>query len=194
MPDVHRILLLGDSIRMSYQPYVARLLEGRANVVGPADNCQYSLYTLSSLTRWIEACGKPDIIHWNNGLHDAGHNPDWCPVQIPIDVYAANLAFVLNRLLAITPNVVWATITPVHPDRPFRDTEWSWRNTEIDEYNNVAKELMVSRGVPINDLHTLVWNDTAAFLCEDQLHLSDAGRQACAEAVTNSVSAYLPSR
>ena len=48
MSDLPKVLLLGDSIRMSYQPLVAQLLEGRATVVGPADNCQYSLYTLSS--------------------------------------------------------------------------------------------------------------------------------------------------
>ena len=48
---MQRVLLLGDSIRMSYQPLVSELLAGRAEVVGPADNCQYSLYTLSSLPR-----------------------------------------------------------------------------------------------------------------------------------------------
>ena len=42
MSDLPRVLLLGDSIRMSYQPHVAELLAGRAVVVGPADNCQYS--------------------------------------------------------------------------------------------------------------------------------------------------------
>ena len=194
MPDIPRILLLGDSIRMSYQPHVSKLLDNQAEVVGPADNCQYSLYTLSSLDRWIGELGKPDIVHWNNGIHDCGHNPARSPVQIPIDVYAANLAFILDRLIAITPNVIWATITPVHPDRPSRETEWSWRNAEIDEYNNVASELMMSRGVPINDLHTLVWNDTATFLSEDQLHLSEGGQQACARAVANSVSTFLASR
>lgn len=191
MPDVPKILLLGDSIRMSYQPHVAKLLDGRAEVVGPEDNCQYSLFTLSSLDRWIRKLGKPDIVHWNNGIHDSGHNPGRSPVQIPIDMYRANLELILNRLTDLTPNVIWATTTPVHPDRLFRETEWSWRNAEIDEYNCVASELMASRGVPINDLHTLVWSDTGTFLSEDQLHLSEAGQQACAKAVVNSVSTLI---
>ena len=46
MSGVPKVLLLGDSIRMSYQPYVACLLDGKAEVIGPTDNCQYSLYTL----------------------------------------------------------------------------------------------------------------------------------------------------
>lgn len=118
-----RVLLLGDSIRMSYQPQVAELLDDKAVVLGPADNCQYSLYTLSSLDRWIGELGAPDIIHWNNGIHDAGHNPARSPVQIPIEMYRANLEFILERLTDLSPAVIWATSTPVHPDRPFRNTE-----------------------------------------------------------------------
>lgn len=189
--DAPKVLLLGDSIRMSYQPDVARLLKGRADVVGPADNCQYSLYTLSSLPRWVEALGEPDIVHWNNGIHDAGHNPARSPVQMPVDMYRANLEFILNCLAQFTPNVIWATSTPVHPDRPFLDTEWAWRNEEIDRYNDVARELMERRGVPINDLHALVWQDMNALLGEDQLHLSEAGQEACAEAVVRSVAPFL---
>lgn len=191
MPDTPKILLLGDSIRMSYQSHVARLLDNRAQVVGPSDNCQYTLFTLSSLDRWIGDLGKPDIVHWNNGIHDAGHNPARSPVQIPIDMYRTNLEFILKRLAAVTPKVIWATTTPVHPNRPFRDTEWSWRNKEIDRYNAVARELMESHGVPINDLHALVWSNLSEFLSEDHLHLSEAGQKACAQAVADCVSRLL---
>ncbi|MDP6778185.1 MAG: GDSL-type esterase/lipase family protein [Candidatus Latescibacteria bacterium] len=191
MSDSPRLLLLGDSIRMSYQPHVARLLDGKAEVLGPADNCQYSLYTLSSLDRWIGALGQPDIVHWNNGIHDSGHNPNRSPVQIPIDMYRANLEFILDRLAAIANRIIWATITPVHPNRPFRETEWSWLNEEIDQYNAVARELMEARSVPIDDLHTLVRNNLDEFLSDDQLHLSEAGQEACAQAVVESVSPYL---
>ncbi|MDP6746334.1 MAG: SGNH/GDSL hydrolase family protein [Candidatus Poribacteria bacterium] len=191
MPKLPKVLLLGDSIRMSYQPHVARLLSDRAEVVGPADNCQYSLYTLSSLDGWITALGKPDIVHWNNGIHDSGHNPARSPIQIPIDVYRTNLESILDRLTALTPNVIWATITPVHPDRPFRETEWAWRNEEIDQYNEVARTLIESRGVLINDLHTLVWNNVSEFLSEDQLHLSDSGQEVCARAVVDCVATFL---
>ncbi|MCD4681568.1 MAG: hypothetical protein K8S00_14395 [Bacteroidales bacterium] len=50
MSDIPRILLLGDSVRINYQPHVARLLDDEANrVVGSVENCQYDLYSLSSL-------------------------------------------------------------------------------------------------------------------------------------------------
>jgi len=56
-----KVLLLGDSIRLSYQPAVAKKLASVAEVVGPEENCQFASYTLSSLDRWIERLGKPDI-------------------------------------------------------------------------------------------------------------------------------------
>ena len=190
MASIPKVLLLGDSIRMSYQALVAEKLEGKAEVVGPADNCQYSLFTLSS--RWIGELGQPDIVHWNNGLHDCGHNPRRSPVQIPVDMYRENLAFILKRLRELTPNVLWATLTPVHPDRPFQDSEWSWRNEEIDRYNVAARELMEAREVPVTELHKLVWGNLEELLSEDQLHLSQAGQRACASAVAQAISARLP--
>jgi len=187
MTDRPRVLLLGDSIRMSYQPIVADLLKDRAAVVGPADNCQYSLFTLSSLDRWFGQLGQPDIVHWNNGIHDCGHNPNRSPVQIPIDVYRANLEFILKRLRGITPKVIWATSTPVYPGREFRGDQWSWKNEEIDLYNETAVQLMRANQVPIDDLHKLVWENIDAYLAEDQLHLSEAGQQACARAAVEAI-------
>ncbi|MDD1650509.1 MAG: hypothetical protein LUO80_08970 [Methylococcaceae bacterium] len=39
-----RMLLLGDSIRMGYQPLVMDMLADLAKVVGPEDNCEDSRY------------------------------------------------------------------------------------------------------------------------------------------------------
>ena len=191
MPERRKVLLLGDSIRMSYQPLAAQKLDPVAEVVGPSDNCQYSLYTLSSLDRWIGQLGEPDIVHWNNGLHDVGHNPSRHPVQIPLDMYVANLAFILQRLRALTPRVIWATTTPAHPDRPFRHDAWSWRTEEITRYNKAALKLMKDHGVPVNDLHALILSDVGRYLAADQLHLSPAGQEACAQAVARAIKACL---
>lgn len=186
-----KVLLLGDSIRISYQPLVAQKLRTEATVVGPAENGQYSLYTLSCLERWLGALGAPDVVHWNNGLHDAGHNPQRSPRQIPLEMYCANLEFVLQRLRQTNARVIWATTTPVHPDAPFVSTRWAWRNEEIDEYNRAALALMQQHGVAVNDLHSIVAADPDELLCEDQLHLSEAGKARCAEAVADAVRRHL---
>jgi len=186
-----KVLLLGDSIRMSYQPIVAKTLQEVADVVGPADNCQYSLYTLASLERWLKQLGNPDIVHWNNGIHDSGHNPARSPRQIPIEIYRLTLEFILQRLQETGAQIIWATTTPVHPKRPFVDSQWSWRNEEIDQYNSVALDLMKSRGIPVNDLHSIVMSDVDRYLSEDMLHLSEAGQERCAEAVVAAINEYL---
>jgi lysophospholipase L1-like esterase len=191
MKKTPKVLLLGDSIRMSYQPVVTEKLKGYADVVGPEENCQFSTYTLSSLDTWIGLLGIPNIVHWNNGIHDAGHNPDRTPIQIPLEVYEKNLELILKSLRSITPNIIWATSTPVHPDRPFRNDQWSWRNEEIDQYNSVATEFMKKQGVPINDLHSIVASDPDQYLADDQLHLSEKGVAKCAEAVTEAIRKYL---
>jgi lysophospholipase L1-like esterase len=191
MKKTPRVLLLGDSIRMSYQPVVTEKLKGYADVVGPEENCQFSTYTLSSLDTWIGLLGIPDIVHWNNGIHDAGHNPDRIPIQIPLEVYENNLVLILKSLKSITPHIIWATSTPVHPDRPFRNDQWSWRNEEIDRYNSVATEFMKKQGVPINDLHSIVASDPDRYLADDQLHLSENGIAKCADAVTEAIRKYL---
>lgn len=184
------LLLLGDSIRLSYEGHVSQLLEGRARVVGPPENCQYSLYTLSSLNRWL-ATGRPDIVHWNNGLHDCGHNPDRSPVQIPLEMYLANLGIILRKLRVLASTVIWATTTPVHPDHRFRVSQWSWRNEEIEHYNQAARELMEVKGIPVHDLHQVVWQDPDRLLSDDQLHLSSEGQMVCAQSVVDCVSNFL---
>lgn len=186
-----KVLLLGDSIRMSYQPLVTQKLQGKAEVVGPAVNCQFALFTLSSIATWIQQLGKPDIVHWNNGIHDAGFNPQRAPLQIPLDDYVGNLKHILERLRGHTDKIIFATSTPPHPDKRFREDTWSWKPGDIERYNEAAVQLMDEAGVPVNDLHSVVASDFDGMLNEDQLHLSEAGKARCAEAVCNAVSTYL---
>jgi len=178
-----RVLLLGDSIRQSYQPLVVQRLKARAEVVGPEENGQFSEYTLQSLDRWLAELGKPDVVHWNNGIHDVGHNPGRTPAQIPLDAYLANLRSILGKLRETKARIIWATTTPVHPNRPFVSNEWSWRKEEVDKYNDAAIELMRSEEVPINDLHSLIASNCDDLLGEDMLHLSEHGVNACAASV-----------
>jgi hypothetical protein len=178
---------------MSYQPLVASMLAGKAEVCGPSDNCQFALFTLSSLNRWLTELGDPDIVHWNNGLHDCGHNPARYPQQIPLEMYVRNLELILHQLRQWTPHIIWATTTPVHPQRPFRDDQWSWRNEEINRYNAAARDLMCRHNIPVNDLNRLVWDNVDDYLAEDMLHLSARGQQACASAVVACLTPLLDS-
>jgi len=183
-----KVMLLGDSIRMSYQPLVADLLEGRAEVVGPRVNSRFSLFTLTSIPDWIAELGKPDLIHWNNGIHDAGYNPGRRPVQIPLEDYAGNLRLIVRHIRNnITPKLIFATSTPPHPDKPFSGEGWSWKQGDIERYNRAALRVMEECAVPVNDLYGIVRADPDRMLSEDQLHLSDQGKARCARRVAEHV-------
>ncbi len=86
---------------------------------GAPGNSQYSLFTLTSLSGWLGQFENSDVVHWNNGLRDIGHNPNRAHVQMPLDVYTSNLGFIGRQLLATGATVVFASTTPVHPERPF---------------------------------------------------------------------------
>ncbi|MBQ5808205.1 MAG: hypothetical protein IIW21_00435, partial [Clostridia bacterium] len=75
------VFLIGDSIRYGAQPvspgygiYVKKMLEGKANVYYPNENCRFAQYTLRALYDWAKRLKKEniqiDVIHWNNGLWD----------------------------------------------------------------------------------------------------------------------------
>lgn len=182
-----KILLLGGSIRLNYQPEVERLLKGRAEIIAPAENCQYSLYTLSSLDRWISGlriADGVDLVHWNNGMHDVGHNSRRCPHQIPLSMYTENLCLILPRLRFISNKVIWATTTPIRGQRVDNTTGWYWEDWEINIYNEEATAAMQSAGVPVHDLHKLI-SDHDEYLAPDGIHLSDVGKKACGQSVVD---------
>ena len=187
-----KVMLLGDSIRLSYQPLVAERLAGKAEVVGPQINGQFALYTLSSIPNWITEFGKPDVIHWNNGIHDAGYNPRRAPVQILLADYVGNLRGIIRHVHAnITRKLIFATSTPPHPDKPFSEEGWSWKHGDIERYNAAAREVMAEFGVPVNDLYSVIRADPDRLISSDQLHLSDAGKALCAAAVARCIEGFL---
>jgi hypothetical protein len=185
-----RIALLGDSIRMSYQPKVGELLAGRAEVMGPTDNCRFALYTVERAPEWFAGFGKVDAVHWNNGLWDCGFYAYRGPKQFSLEDYITNLRTMLAALRkthAPGAKIIWATCTPQHPARPFRPETYSWRCEDIRRYNAAAAELMLGEGVQINDLHAVISSNCDGMLSADQIHLSPDGVDACARAVVSAL-------
>lgn len=175
-----KILLLGDSIRLSYQDAVKQKLDGVADVFGPDDNGRFAKYTYWYCAKWVEECG-PDIIHWNNGIWDTYlQHPDM-GLFTPIEEYVSYLGKVLHKLNRSGAQIIWAATTPVNPACK------ECRNEDIDRYNAAAAELMQTEGIPINDLNAVLKPDLDGSFDEDHLHLSAAGVEACAEAVVRAV-------
>ena len=171
---MNKILLLGDSIRLSYQQLVKEKLEGVAEVVGPEDNCRFAKYTLWNTGEWVTAFGKPDIIHWNNGIWDVFFLNKEMGIFTPIDEYKIYIGRVLKELRRTGAKIIWATTTPVREGAPCK-------NSDIDLYNAEANKIMRSENIDINDLNKVI-KEKDEYIAADNFHLSPEGIIVCAQA------------
>ena len=175
-----KVVLLGDSIRMiGYGPKVPEMLGPDYQVWQSEDNFRFAKYTLRMLFECREHIQDADIIHWNNGLWDTstglfddGGKPFTCEAE-----YVDNMLRIASELKKITPYVIFATTTPVHPEYPYNS------NAVIERYNQVLVPKLLEMGLWINDSHSVVAPNVDAYICPDKIHLTDAGAQACAERV-----------
>jgi hypothetical protein len=63
------VALIGDSIRIGYQPYVKQSFNGVAHIWTPVINGGNSRNILNNIQAWMDDA-KADIVHINCGLHD----------------------------------------------------------------------------------------------------------------------------
>ncbi len=78
---MHRVLLIGDSVRLHYQPVVREELESEAEVIGPAENCETSRKVRARFAVWLESY-KPELNSCGNSepgrgeAHIQSRNPE----------------------------------------------------------------------------------------------------------------------
>ncbi|MCZ7648529.1 MAG: GDSL-type esterase/lipase family protein [Planctomycetota bacterium] len=186
-----RVLLIGDSIRMGYLPFVKAALEDKAEVRGPVENCGDTRRHVQKLEAWLEQ--PADAIHFNAGLHDLklprGADPsDFGTRQVPLAEYAANLEQVAARLKRTGAKVVWASITPVLFERHRTVKDFDRRPEDVAAYNAEAAKVMARHGIPVNDLHAvLAADDLEACLVGDGVHMTERGNKLLCAAVCKAV-------
>ena len=174
-----KILLLGDSIRIGYDEYVQMAFDGIAEIYYPKENGRFAAYTLRNVFDWKEQMQGADVIHWNNGLWDVcdlfGDGP-----FTPLDTYVSTMVRIARVLKTYAPAVIFATTTVTSP------AMWGHDAARTKLYNDTVVEALQAEGVLINDLFTPVAADTQRMICEDLIHLSPAGIEACAALVASS--------
>ena len=181
-----KVALLGDSIRLfGYGRYVPSLLKKKATVFQPKENCKFAKNTLRGLFDWKDELKDCSVIHFNCGLWDVADIVGDGKLFSTDEEYVENILRIAQALKKITPNVIFATTTPVHPDHPNNSNE------DIDRFNALVVPKLKEMGVKINDLHSLVAEDIAGNICDDLIHLTDAGAKRCAEQVAAAISEFL---
>ncbi len=180
-----KVLLIGDSIRLGYQPAVTELLKDEAVVHGPAANCSFSAFTLWNLDNWAPE-DDYDFIQWNNGQWDTCHMMDG-KIHTPLPAYMEIQARIANILAKKTKRLVFATTTPVWPEQFESAKCHQRRNEDIISYNIAATKLCIKLGIEINDLHAVLAPDVKRYISKDMVHLTEEGNNACAEQVAAKV-------
>ena len=181
-----RILILGDSISMGYREFVRESLHGKAEVLFSEENGRFVKYTHWLSNQWIRANGAPDIIHWNNGIWDMSVEPPLEGNFTPLPQYIWTLGRILQTLRdGGVGKVIFATTTYQKPGCA------NVRQEDVDLYNDAARALMQREGIEINDLGAMVRPRIDELVCEDQVHLNEAGYRACAQRVVQLIEKYL---
>ena len=150
------LLLVGDSIRMGYDKSVKKTLEGKVNVIFPAENCRFASYLLRSFHDYLgDIKGEDiDVVHWNAGLWDCLRLFEEEP-HTPLDVYAYYIERLCVRIKKICPNakVIFATSTKVLSEKMSKD--FKRYNEDIEKYNETAVKVVEKYGFMVNDLYAV---------------------------------------
>ena len=181
------VTLIGDSIRMGYQPLVARALAGRAAVWGPDENGRTSSNVLQHLDEWVTH-RDVDVVHLNCGLHDLAIQEDG-QNQVPLEQYQSNLQDIFHTIThECAGRFVWATTTPVIDEWHLAVKAFVRRQKDVMRYNEAALRLCIRYDVDVDDLHeVIVRADPARCLCKDGVHMNDYGNRLLCDAVAAAV-------
>lgn len=183
MSEMKKVLLLGDSRRQGYEPFVRRMLEGRAEVYGPAENGRWAGYTLNSLRFWLNEFPTPDIVHWSCGLWDLGDDYHiGRPFSLPEEFESAvERTVIVLRKLFPGVSIIFGTIMPTtDPD-----------TTGIRAYNDIIRRVAERNGLPVDDLFATMHDKMVTYDRGDHLHLNEEGNTLAAAQVVRAIEQFL---
>lgn len=188
-----KLLLLGDSIRLHYEPMIKEKLSGKADVYSSNDNgrfAQYTLCHLHELAREIGCANEINLVHWNNGLWDVRRSfGEDC--MTPPETYAIMLKRIIKRINLLFPQakIIFASSTPVI-ERLYDDPAIFRTNNDIMEYNAIAKRIMAENNIIVNDLYITAGNFPDDYY-RDATHFTEDGCKILADTVVKICEPYL---
>ena len=195
-----KVVLVGDSIRLSYTATVTNTLEGKAVIVSSKANGGDSGNVLKNLDAWVIR-EQPQFVHFNCGIHDTKKFKTTGRFQVSPKQYESNLCSIVKRIRAKTDAVVlFATTTPILDDRAAKvrsDRDYELLGGSVEQYNEIARRVMRELRVPVNDLHALA-NDTdqsvGSLIGGDGVHLTKSGQQIVGQCVAEFISQHLENK
>ena len=185
---MRKIVLIGDSIRMGYQPYVESALSDSHSVWGPEQNGGTSVNVLNHLDEWVIS-RSPDVVHMNTGLHDIRRPIGMAQNTVNLDQYITNVKSIVTRILEGTDaRLIWALTTPVDEEKhnsTHRDIgDFQRYSADVLSYNQAVIYLLTDLNVEINDLYGVITKaGLEAMMNQDGVHFNNRGYMLLAKAV-----------
>lgn len=169
-----QVILLGDSVRLQYQPVVAEKLADIAEISGPDENGRWSGYTLNSLRFWLPQLPVPDLVQWNCGLWDMGDDYQEGRHFYPPELYEETCRRICRVLRKMTvrpelPIVIASTTPTLQSD-----------HQDILLYNDILRRVAAEENALFNDLYAAVASAMDEMISGDRVHLTPAGVEAVA--------------
>ena len=200
-PSLPRVLILGDSISISYTLPVRKLLKGKANVhralneKGIKENCEGTTHGLTRIDFWLGE-KKWNLIHFNWGLHDLKYvnekgqkvDPSKGKQQAKPEQYKKNMVVLVGRLKKTEAKLVFATTIPY--------VEGCAGRKVGDElvYNKIAREIMKKHEVTINDTWAVIHPKLEEYAKERNVHLKKEGTVALSKHIAKVIEQELVSK
>lgn len=161
--NLPKVVLLGDSIRMGYAPFVDKQLVGKAEVWAPKENCRTTDNIIYNLNSWIKM-QAPDLVHINAGLHDIrtlNRNSGSGETIVKPAHYKDNLHTIFGWIQEnVGCKIIWATTTPVVDERlKTRKGSFTRYDSDVQKINKIALKVAKKYGVEVNDLYNYVKNE-----------------------------------
>lgn len=183
-----KVVLIGDSLRLHYQPLVIQELANEAIVLGPLPNCRSSTDILTNAKDWI-LDSDPDIVHINCGMHDLRIDPPGSVHQVSIEKYAENLDEIFSLICNDKKRVlIWATLTPLNEQRHQLRRPARRYESDVDLYNAAATNVAQKHGARINDLRkAILAAGPDHLLGPDGVHFTEEGYAVLAREVVAAI-------
>lgn len=144
-PNLPRVLSVGDSISMNYEPHARAALHGVANYHRIEDNCWSTHRGVAFMAYWLGDYTRKglgwDVILFNSGMHDMKQTVLHGAYAVPLDVYKTNLRKEIEIMMKTGASLVFVTTTPVPND--CGSAQYAFRSKGAEEdFNRAAREVL----------------------------------------------------
>lgn len=176
--DLPRVLLIGNSITRLYFKEVEQQLKGKAVVARISTSKSLGDPGLLQEVELVMGYQHFNVVHFNNGMHGWSYTEDEYSKSFPELVR-------IIRKHAPDAKLIWASTTPVRSGEGMK--KFDARNERVLERNRIVSDLLMYENVQMNDLYSLMVNNTVFYNGNDGIHPTLIGVQVMANQVSDQI-------